>query len=499
MSSSTTTEPGREHSAGETPTASPEVLAEIAEPPAGSYRARHPLAEMLSIAAPTVAAMTSYTLMQFVDKVIVSKIGPEPIYVAAAGNGGMAAFVPIAFAMGMMHVVNTYVAQNYGAGRPDRGPAYAWNAVWMCAALALLLVPYGFALPRIFAHLGHEPAMIPLETGYGQILVFGAFLTLATRAVSQFFYGVHHPVVVLAASLIANGFNFVMTYGLVLGKWGLPAMGVPGSAIATVMAAGIELTIPLAVFLSPRYDRLYRTRSAWRPSWGHVRDILRIGWPGGVMFANEMVCWAIFMVLLVSKFGTLHVTAGWATHQWMTLSFMPTVGISIAVTALVGKYIGMGRPDLAERRAWLGTFVSMAYMGACGVCFILFGRTLIHQFVNHDTDAAETEAILAIGSRMLMAVAAFQLFDAVAMCLSGALRGAGDTVVPGVVTIVLSWVVIVGGGYAMVELFPGLESLGPYIAASAYIIVLSLFLLGRFLSGAWKRLELLKHAQGSRE
>src|ERR1700742_2106378 len=84
-----------------------------------------PLAELLRVAGPTVATMTSYTAMTFCDKWLVSRLGPE--FVGAQGNGGLAAWVPQSIAMGLSQVINTYVSQNMGAGKPERGPAYAWN------------------------------------------------------------------------------------------------------------------------------------------------------------------------------------------------------------------------------------------------------------------------------------------------------------------------------------------------------------------------------------
>ena len=104
----------------------------------------------------------------------------------------------------------------------------------------------------------------------------------------------------------------------------------------------------------------------------------------------------------------------------------------------------------------------------------------------------QADEIVRLGSLMLIATATFQLFDAVAMVTSGALRGAGDTVYPGLATIVASWTIIVGGGLAMTHLFPSLESLGAWIAAATYIIVLGLLLLHRFVGGHWKTIKLLE-------
>ena len=86
----------------------------------------------------------------------------------------------------------------------------------------------------------------------------------------------------------------------------------------------------------------------------------------------------------------------------------------------------------------------------------------------------------------------WSLADAVAMMVNGALRGAGDTVWPGVATIILSWVLIVGGGHAMVAFAPQLESIGPWVAAALYIVALCITFYARFAAGHWKKIDLVK-------
>ena len=139
----------------------------------------HALREVWTIAWPTVLTMTSYTVMQFVDKLMVAQIGP--LELAAQGNGGIWSFTPIAFAFGVLTVVNTYVAQNLGAGRPREGPKYAWASFWLALLLWLvLLLPWAVCLPWVFG-LMHDPSVVAetdrlvrLESRYGQILLAGA-------------------------------------------------------------------------------------------------------------------------------------------------------------------------------------------------------------------------------------------------------------------------------------------------------------------------------------
>jgi MATE family multidrug resistance protein len=454
----------------------------------------HPVAEILRLAAPTVMTMASYTVMQFVDKWMVSRIDSDPIWVGAQGNGGLAAWIPISIVMGTLMIVNTFVSQNLGAGKAERAPAYAWAGLWVCVAAWIALIPYGLALPAIFEAMGHDARRVGLEASYGQILVFGSILTMASRAISQFFYGMHRPSVVLVAGLAGNLTNLVFNYGLIYGNLGMPRLEMAGAAWATLIGTAVELAIPMALFLGPTYNRAFATRRAWRPSRAHLKEIFRIGWPGGAMFGNEMVCWGFFMVYLVGFFGATHSTAGWIAHQWMSLSFMPAVGISVAVTAMVGKCIGMGRHDLAAKRAWAGLGIAVAYMGLCGVAFLVFREPMIRLFIEDGTDPAIAAEVIRLGSMFMIATAAFQLFDAIAMTISGALRGAGDTVWVGIVTVGLAWSLIVGGGLFFVTFMPELESLGPWLAAASYIIILSLTILGRFLTGKWRRISLVAPA-----
>src|SRR5690606_14716196 len=214
-----------------------------------------------------------------------------------------------------------------------------------------------------------------------------------------------------------------------------------------VIGSGVEAAIPMAVFLSPSYARAFATRRNWRLSGERLRDIVRLGWPGAAMWGNEMICWWIFMSGYVASFDApgapaVHNPAAWVAHQYIVLSFMPAMGLSIGVTAIVGKSVGMGRPDLALRRTWLGVRLAMVYMGVCAVAMVVFRRQLVLPFLPEDALPEQAAMIVDLGSKMLILTACFQLFDALAVQMSGALRGAGDTVWPGVATLILSWVVI---------------------------------------------------------
>jgi MATE family multidrug resistance protein len=459
------------------------------------------LREVWAQAWPTVATMTSYTVMGFIDAVMVARIGP--LEVAAQGNGGIWSFSPIAFVFGVLTVVNTFVAQNVGAGHRDRTAKYAWAGIWLSIiAWLFLLLPWALLLPEVFRAAGHGPELVKLESGYAQILLLGGVLLVTGKAMSHWFFGYQRPRVITISAILANVVNIVANAILIFGEAGIPELGIPGipgtpalgltgAAIGTVIGTAVELLVPLMVFLGPGLAREADTRANWRPDFRAMRDLLRLGWPAALQFGNEMICWGIFVTILIGRFGTEHLTAAWAVIRYMHLSFMPAVGFSVATTSLVGKWIGAGRPDLAVNRARIALGLAVGYMSVCAIGFLVFRGSLVGVFVDGDVTEESKAAILSIGGTMLIWAAVFQTMDAVGIVYSGALRGAGDTVWPGVVTAILGWALLVGLGAAMVEFFPGLSSMGPWIGATAYILVYGVVMGVRFERGRWRQIRLV--------
>ncbi len=468
-------------------TTSPAVLVE----PALALVEPSATRELLTQAIPSVVAMTSFTLMQFVDKIMVSQIGPDPVYVGAQGSGGLAAWIPTSIMYGTLAVVNTFVAQNLGAGTPQRGPAYAWNALWLAVVAWLLLIPYGLSMPWIFSTLGYDARRVELACDYGQVLVFGSIFNMAARSIGQFFYGLHRPRVVMSAVLAGNITDLIFNYILIFGYLGFPALGVKGAAISTVMGNFVEFAVPMAVFLGPKLHSELKTRVAWRPDIKKMKEILSLGWPAGLMFGSEMVCWGYFMVYLVGSRSAEASTAGFIAQQWMSVSFMPAVGLGNAISSVVGKYIGMRRPDLALQRAKVGIVMAAVYMGTCAILFLVFRHPMVGMFVPKETPLEAREMVIRLGGQFLIATAAFQIFDAIAMTIGGALRGAGDTKFIGVATVVLAWGCLVGLGWAFTEYFPQWGPMGPWIAAAIYIFALAVASMWRFASGKWKTMSVV--------
>ena len=171
-------------------------------------RAVSPLREVWTIAWPTVLTMTSYTAMQFTDKLMVGQVGPTQL--AAQTNGGIWSFALLSFVLGVLTVVNTYVSQNLGVGTPRNGPKYAWAAFWLGLIMwVVVMLPYALLLPAIFGSLlprvfnmhGHSPELLQMEVGFAQILVLGSIFLMISRGLNQFFFGLHRPRIVTIAAI----------------------------------------------------------------------------------------------------------------------------------------------------------------------------------------------------------------------------------------------------------------------------------------------------------
>ena len=441
---------------------------------------RGPLAELLFLALPTVAQMASYTIMQFADSLQLA-IGAGDAAATAAGMGGFMVFTSMSLMWGALLVVNTLVSQAIGGGNAEAGGRYMWQGVWFGVGCGLMLLPTMLVSGNVLAAFGHSAEIAALGKQYYDIEIVWAPVRLAGLAVAQFLLATGRPRVTLAAALCATSLDVLMNFVFITGRWGFPRLGVAGAAWSTNAAITLELTIMAAYCARPAIRHAYQLWR-WRPHWPSMRQLIVIGVPGGFQTVSEVIAWFLFCVGVMNQFGQAAVTANNYMMQYMKVSFMPAFGLSAAVTALVGRYMGMGRLDLARHRAHLGFKVTATYMLLCGACFFLGRNQLISLFSNDPR-------VIHVGGILLTFAAIYQLFDGLYIIYIGALRGVGDTFWPATVTAILCWSIVVIGGASTGWLAPQWGPTGPWVAASIYGLILGIYLFARFSRGEWKALD----------
>ncbi len=442
------------------------------------------LAYMFKLAGPMVVSTISLTVMQFVDRFMVSRLGTEAL--AAVLPAGFVGFLPGGFAMGALTSLNTFVSQSFGRGEKANCSRYFWQALYMATAYCTLILAIMWPTARsIFVLLGQPSAVVPMEVIYLRITLLANFVAIINWSSNHFFMGIHRPVIIMCSSLCGQIANVFANYVLIFGKLGLPAMGIAGAAWGTFIGMGVAASINLVVFLSGAIHEQFGSRRTLRPDLAAMRALLAVGVPAGIGLMTNVALWGVVLFALVGRFGKEAMAATSAVLSYTNLSTMPIVGISTALTAAVGKAIGAGRKELAMRQTKGCLRIGLIYMGLVGACF-LFLRNSLMVFWSKDPE------VLATGSQILILAALYQMFHAARIIYGGALRGAGDTTWLAISSGIGAIGILGIGGTLVVWIFPSLGAAGPWTLAAISIAAVGVANRWRFHSRRWMQIDLFR-------
>jgi putative MATE family efflux protein len=304
-------------------------------------------------------------------------------------------------------------SRRHGERDPASAARAAGTALVMAVGLGLVVAVGGvLALPATFrlmqatghmAELAREFLVVQL---LGAVLIYGYFVvTAAFRSAGD----TRTPFVLLGGSVLIN---LALDPIMILGWGPVPALGVYGAALATVLTRGLGFVVGV---------ELLRRRGGIRPAFSGAvaRTITRIGLPTmltGVLFS------LIYMLIVryVGRFGTSAIAALGVGHKIEGISYMICIGFGLAAETLVGQNLGAGRPARARRAGWLTARI--ASVPACGLAavFLVVPGVLVGVFT-------DDPAVIRDGSLYLRAAAIGQLSMAFETVLEGALTGAGYT------------------------------------------------------------------------
>ncbi len=443
--------------------------------------------EVVGLAWPIVLGSVSYTVLEFCDMGMVSKLGTQPF--AAVGSARLWSYTMSTGLLGVVGCVSTFVGQSRGRGQSQFCAAYAWQGLYLSALAGLMLLLFWPVAPRLFHLMPHEAAVTDLEIVYFRVRLFGYLPMACMTALAAFFQAVDRPRIPMYSAIVATVVNIGLNYLLIFGNFGFPQWGVFGAAVATVIAQFIQMGMLFAWFLSRPLDKDYGTRSSRALDLSRLRELVRIGLPSGASMFLDIMNWALFTGFIVGYFGAVQLAAHNTAVSFIHVCFMPAVAMNQAIAPIVGGWIG--RKDIARAKARTYTALGLAivYMTSAGLFFALFGQQLIHATFSQDPE------VIALGHKLLILAAVFQAFDAVNIVCMGALRGAGDTL----------WMMIATSGMAYFLFLPlavycafvlNGAAFGAWIAATAYIVVLSFVLFARFRGEAWRHINVFSATDG---
>ena len=381
----------------------------------GGYR------EVLTMAFPLILSTATWSLLQFTDRMFLTWYSPGAV--AASAPAGVLNYTLMSIFIGATGYVSTFVAQYQGAGRPERIGPVLWQGVWLSLFGGLLLLPVAFLAGPIFRLIGHSAELQAQEAVYFRVLCLGAFFPILSSALSGFFSGRGENWPVLWANALSTAVNIVLDYALIFGRLGLPEMGIEGAALATVIASAFAVAV-YVLLLGRRGTR--ETFGILR-GWSFDRKLffrfLRFGLPNGVQFFLDMSGFTFFLLFL-GRLGTDALAATNITFNINSLAFMPMIGCGIAVSVLVGQYLGEDRPEVAARSTWSGFHLTFLYMSLMALAYLLVPDLFIAPFAAQ-ADPGRFEPLRRTAVVLLRFVALYSLFDTMTSSSPGPSRGPG--------------------------------------------------------------------------
>jgi MATE family multidrug resistance protein len=450
-----------------------EEATEASRDPRGGIR------EVAFLAGPLVLTQILMTAMGVVDSAIVGRLGAAEL--GAVGLGGMWVWTLTCFFVGTSTSVQTFVAQHHGAGRADSCGTWIWQGLASVVPLAALAgCGVFFFAGTMIEFFGPTESIAPLATDYMRSRAFGMAGITAASSLSAFFRGIGDTRTPLVATLVANIVNLFLDFGLVYGWFGMPKLGVAGAGLATSISEWIYFGAVAYVFLRPSIKARFNT-SFHPPNFQEIKRLWHTGIPIGGQWTIEMLSFAFFTTL-VARMGEAPMAASHAFIQLLSLSFMQAVGISIATTTLVGRYIGAGRPEFVAKSLRSSMILGGILAAVIAALFMLIPSTLLGIF-------SSDPRVLQYGGPLLVVGAFYQFFDAISIVSDGALRGAGDTRWPFIVRCLIAWFVFLPLAYLFaVPVDWGLT--GAWIGGLISMILLAFALYFRFQSGAWRAIQI---------
>jgi MATE family multidrug resistance protein len=442
---------------------------EVASAARGSAR------EVAWLAVPVVLQNLSHTLLHVVDTAIVGGLGPNAI--GAVGYGGIWIWTAQCLFLGIASGVQSFVSQAHGAGRERECGPWIWQAVYaVVPAITAVVVAFALAFPALLELLGPAPELREPATAYVRARALGVVAVSFGLVLHSFLRGIGDMRTPLVVTVIENVFNAALAYGLVYGVYGLPELGVAGAGIATACAETLYAVLLLAVVLRGPLRRAFATGPV-RADLAAIRRFVRTSGAIGGQWFLDMITFALFSTL-IARMGSASMAASQSFVVLLHFAFMQVIGVQIACATLVGRYIGARDLEAAARSYRSAVGLGLCLAAVVSAVFCAIPGPLLRIF----TDDA---SVLELGRPLLFVGAVFNLFDALAIVASGALRGAGDTRFAFWVQTLIAWVVYLPSAYLLGVVLEG-GLLGAWIGASTYSFALSAALALRFRAGAWR-------------
>ena len=444
-------------------------------------RLRPHLAATLVLGLPLIGSHLARMAIGVSDTVMVGWYGVEPLaaLVLATSFFHILFFLGMGYGIGVMGLIATALARGdeTGVRRETR------MALWLSFGHAALVMPLMWFSGPILIALGQTPEIAGLAQDYLRVGGWGLAAVLGGLTLNSYLAALERTQVVLWITLAGLPVNIALNWLLIFGNLGAPELGVRGAALASVVTQWLQLValVAYAAWL-PAARRFRLFQRFWRPDWGVMRAVLRLGLPIGLTMLAEGGLFVGTNVMM-GWIGTQPLAAHGIALQIASITFMVPLGLSNAATVRVGR--AKGRDDPAEMRdaAIAALAVGLGVAALSALAFLTVPRSIVMLYL--DPADPQTPALVALAAGLMFYAALFQMADATQVVALGLLRGVHDTRVPMAIAAVSYWGI--GMPVAWGLAFPG--GMGPgglWLGLVAGLVTAATLLLLRFWRG-WAR------------
>jgi len=334
--------------------------------------------------------------------------------------------------MGTVMSVNPLVAHHVGARQWSAVPALVRQGIWKALLLGLLAMGAINLAARVFGVMDIEPQV--QSVGHDFVLISSLGLPAFTcyRVLYGYSTSINQTKPMMVIALATLALHLVLTYALVFGHLGLPALGGVGCAWSTLACVGFSL---LALLGWMRWAPAYRSTwpfGQWQgPDLQVLGRLFRLGMPIGITHFAETSAFGL-IALLVAKFGSTQVAAHTIALNFSSVTFMVPLSLGLALLTRVGHSLGAADPAAARFRAWVGLGFALTCALLCALAMAWFRQPIAHAYTD-DAAVADLAALL------LLFAALFQLSDCTQVVASCAIRGYRVTRAPMVLHMAAFW------------------------------------------------------------
>lgn len=369
------------------------------------------------------------------------------------------------------------VARRIGAKDPAAAAHATWQTILLGLMVSLGLMVLGLAVARpLLTILGADAEVLPLGMSYLRISFVGLFTMLLTFAINSIFRGAGDARLSMAVLFLATGVTVISEPVLIFGLGPMPALGVAGSALATMLGFGAGLLLQIVFLLSGR-ARIRIDLHNLRPDFPLMWQIVRIALPSTVQMTLRSSS-RLAIVGLVGLYGTFTVAGFGVANRLLLIALIPCFGLGNAAGTLVGQNLGAGQPERAERSAWWVTFYAAGYMVVVAAFLYLYAPSLIALF-------DPTPQVVAQGIEFARIVAPSMILSAVGVVLARGFDGAGNTIPPMTINLLTLWGLEVPAAYFLSR-WLGLGPTGVWWGRAAANLANGMVFAYWFWRGRWK-------------